>query len=109
MPAPVTAATVAVTQKAAEYFSEAVQSLNSIRASVFESGTTLASQAMITTAGAKFAGAVAQWTEDFDDIRNTLNWMSEQLTDTANQMLANEANNVDIAGGLAGAQLPTSF
>jgi hypothetical protein len=109
MPAPVTAATVAVTQKAADYFSEAVSSLDSIKASVFESGTTLASQAMITTAGAKFAAAVGAWTEDFDDIRNTLNWMSEQLTATANQMLANEANNVDIAGGLVNMQLPTTF
>jgi hypothetical protein len=109
MPAPVTAATVAVTQTAADYFSEAVSSLDAIKNAVFESGTTLANQAMITTAGAMFAKAVAQWTDDFYDIRNTLHWMSEQLTNTANQILANEGHNANLASGLASAYLPTSF
>lgn len=107
MPAPITANTIPVTQKAAEYFTEAVQNLDSIKASVFEAGTTLANQAMITTAGGKFLVAVTQWTEDFDDIRNTMNWMAEQLATTAKQMLANEAHNVDIATGITSMPLPT--
>ncbi|HMH93598.1 MAG TPA: hypothetical protein VK586_21265 [Streptosporangiaceae bacterium] len=109
MPAPVTAATVSVTQTAAEYFREAVQNLDMIKNAVFESGTTLASQAMITTAGGLFAKAIGQWTEDFYDIRNTLNWMSEQLTNTANQILANEQHNAGLASGLSALAPPGAF
>jgi hypothetical protein len=55
---------------------------------------------MVTTAGAKFGGAVVQWTEDFDDLRNTLNWMATQLGDTAQQLQASNQQSLEMAASL---------
>jgi hypothetical protein len=106
MPAPVTAATVPILQQASGYFSEGVNALDQIITQVFESQSELTSTAMITTAGAKFGGAVVQWTEDFNNIRNTLSQMAEMLQDTANKILANEQNNLALASGLPAADQP---
>jgi hypothetical protein len=104
--AAVTANTISVTQTAAQDFSDAASSLQAIYNSVFESGSTLSSQAMITSAGALFTQAINRWSEDFWDIYGTLTWMAQQLNDTATQMLNNEQHNAELAQGLSAAQLP---
>jgi hypothetical protein len=106
MPAPVTAATVPILQQASGYFTEGVTALDQIITQVFESQSELTSTAMITTAGAKFGGAVVQWTEDFNNIRNTLSQMAELLSTTAQKILQNEQNNVALASGLPAADQP---
>jgi hypothetical protein len=106
MPAPVTAATVPILYQAQGYFTEGVNALDQIITQVFESQAQLTSTAMITTAGAKFGGAVVQWTEDFNNIRNTLSQMAELLGFTAQKIQQNEQNNVALATGLPAADQP---
>ncbi|HUZ26738.1 MAG TPA: hypothetical protein VMV07_23545 [Streptosporangiaceae bacterium] len=109
MPAPVTAATVQVTLTAQGYFEDAVKDLDMIMSQVFDSQQELTSTAMITTAGRKFGSSIIQWVNDFNDIRQTLSWMADQLGNTAQQILANEQHNLDLGSQLASAQMPASF
>lgn len=97
----VTQNTISVTQQAQQAFLTAVGDLNSILNSVTDSGTQLTSSAMVSQAGTAFGGAVMRWTEDFNDLRGTLQWMADQLEVQWRQMQANEANNVDLASGLS--------
>src|SRR5260370_17142539 len=75
-----------VTLKAKDAFDGAVAKLTSIVSGVFESQQQLTSTAMVTTAGERFGGVVVQWAQDFEDLRSTLNWMSQQLGDTPQQL-----------------------
>lgn len=109
MPAPVTAATIPVTLKAQGDFQDAVHDLDIIAAQVTDSAQILTTTAMVSSAGSKFGASCAQWVEDFNDIRQTLSWMAEQLGNTAQQMMANEQHNTDLASGLTAETLPVSF
>ncbi|HEY2579881.1 MAG TPA: hypothetical protein VGI74_26510 [Streptosporangiaceae bacterium] len=98
----VTANEIQVTLHAQQAFEEAVTALNSIVSQVFDSQSQLTSNGMVTTAGQRFGGAVVQWTEDFDDIRNTLKWMAQQLGDTAQQLQASNQQSEEMAATLPG-------
>jgi uncharacterized protein YaiE (UPF0345 family) len=101
MTTPVTQNTINVTQQAQEAFQTAAGDLTSIVSGVLDSNQQLTSSAMVSQAGAKFGGAVTQWTEDFNDLRGTLQWMADQLGNQWQTMQRNEQNNTDIAAGLS--------
>jgi len=100
----VTANEIQVTLTAKGAFEDAVNSLTTIGANVLDSAQTLATTAMVTTAGAKFGQAMTTWCDDFRDIKNTLQWMATQLGDTAIQLQASNQQNTDAA-----AQIPIGF
>jgi hypothetical protein len=89
-----------VTLQAQQAFEQAVTALNSIVSGVFDSQSQLTSSGMVTTAGQRFGGAVVQWTEDFDDLRSTLNWMAQQLGDTAQSLQASNQQSYEMAASL---------
>lgn len=90
-----------VTLQAQQAFEQAVAALTSIVSEVFDSQQQLTTNGMVTTAGQRFGTYVVQWAEDFEDMRSTLNWMAQQLGDTAQQMQKGNEVSADMA-----AQLP---
>jgi hypothetical protein len=99
----VTANEINVTLRAQGEFENAVSQIRSIVSNVLESGNQLTTTAMITTAGAKFGGVVSQWCESASDIVNTLNWMTEQLGSTAQQLQAGNQQAEEMAAALPAA------
>jgi hypothetical protein len=98
--APVTQNEINVTLQAQQAFEQAVGSLNQIVSGVFESQQQLTTNGMVTTAGERFGTAVVQWTEDFEDLRSTLNWMAQQLGDTAQQLQSSNQQGEEMAAAL---------
>jgi hypothetical protein len=98
----VTANEINVTQQAQQAFENAVSSITTTISNVLESGTTLASSAMITTAGAKFGSVVGDWSQSASDIVNVLKWMAEQLGVTAQQLQAGNQQSEEMAAALPG-------
>jgi len=98
--APVTQNEIDVTVHAQQAFDEAVTALNQIVSGVFDSQQQLTTNAMVTTAGERFGMAVVQWTQDFEDLRSTLNWMSMQLGDTAAKLRASNQQSEEMAAAL---------
>jgi hypothetical protein len=105
MPAsgPVTANEINVTLQAQGEFENAVSQIRSIISNVLESGNQLTTTAMITTAGAKFGGVVSEWCQSAGDIVNTLNWMTEQLGSTAQQLQAGNQQAEEMAAAMPAA------
>ncbi len=89
-----------VTLQAQHAFEQAVAALNSIITEVFASQQQLTSNAMVTTAGERFGGVVVRWAEDFEDLRSTLNWMAQQLGDTALQLQKGNDQSAEMAAAL---------
>ena len=89
-----------VTLQAQQAFQEAVTALNSIVSSVLDAKSQLTTTAMVTTAGAAYGNAVVAWCEDFDDIRTTMQFMSDQLGQTAQQLQKGNQENADQASSL---------
>lgn len=89
-----------VTLQAQQAFEQAVTALTSIVSEVFDSQSQLTSGGMVTTAGARFGGAVVKWTEDFNDLRSTLNWMAQQLGDTARLLQSSDQQSYEMAASL---------
>jgi phage terminase small subunit len=106
--APVTAQQAHIILQSAQVFDEGVSAMNSIYSEVFTAQDTLKGQAMVTTAGSRFAMAVVEWTNDFNDIKNTLSNMSTQLRATTQQTTANNQRNVELANSVGSLQLPRS-
>src|SRR5258708_18251281 len=98
--APVTQNEINVTLQAQQAFEEAVAALTSIVSEVFASQQQLTSNAMVTTAGERFGNAVVLWAEDFEDLRSTLNWMAQQLGDTAQKLQSSNQQGVEMAAAL---------
>jgi hypothetical protein len=98
--AAVTQNEINVTLQAQQAFEQAVSSLTQIVTGVFESQQQLTTNGMVTTAGERFGGAVVQWTEDFDDLRNSLNWMAQQLGDTALQLQRSNQQGEEMAAAM---------
>src|SRR5579875_1020502 len=86
-----------VTLQAQQAFEQAVTALTSIVSEVFDSQSQLTISGMVTTAGQRFGGAVVQWTEDFEDLRSTLNWMAQQLGDTAQALQSSNQQSYEMA------------
>jgi|SRR5580658_154283 hypothetical protein len=91
---------ITVTLQAQQKFLDTVSQLTTIASGVLESQQQLTTNAMVTTAGQRFGGVVLQWAEDFEDLRSTLNWMAQQLGDTAQQLQAGNQNAADMAAAL---------
>jgi hypothetical protein len=89
-----------VTLQAQQAFEQAVAALTSIVTEVFTSQQQLTTNAMVTTAGQRFGGVVVRWTEDFEDLRSTLNWMAQQLGDTALQLQKGNQQSAEMAAAL---------
>jgi hypothetical protein len=103
----VTAQTLSVTKQAQEYFTQAKSDLIRIVTNVLDEGSAnLTSQAMISDAGARFSGAVQQWTTAAMDIGNQFQQMIDFLGVQIQVMQQNEQNGVDLATGLAGLTPP---
>jgi hypothetical protein len=98
--APVTANEINVTRQAEQAFEQSVSALNSIAAEVTGAGVNLIQTGMVTTAGQAFNQAVQMWYEDFLDIKNTLNWMAEQLGNTATALQASNQQSAEMAASL---------
>jgi hypothetical protein len=94
---PVTANEINVTVTAQQDFLDAVSAMSAIGSLVMESGGQALVQAMATTAGSGMASVISMWAEDFNDIKNTLQWMADQLGDTAAQLQAGNQQNTDMA------------
>jgi len=99
--APVTANTLTVTQQAQQYFDDTVANLQTIANAVNESRTHLVSSAMISESGAAWGNAVNQWSEQFADIIQDLQSMSDMLGVTINVIVKNEGTNGDLVQQLA--------
>jgi uncharacterized protein YukE len=97
---PVTANEINVTQSAQQAFQNAVGQIRGIVSNVLESGQTLTTSAMITSAGAKFGGVVSNWCDKAGDIVNTLEWMANQLGYTAQQLQAGNQQSEEMAAAL---------
>jgi hypothetical protein len=98
---PITSNEINVTLQAQGYFNEKVSELVTVGSLVNEwGGIQLSQNAMATSAGAVFAQAVGLWTEDLNDIKNTLDWMAQQLGATAQQLQAGNQQNEEMAAAL---------
>src|SRR5260370_20987711 len=98
--AAVTQKELTVTLAAQQAFEQAVNALTQIVSGVFDSQQQLTTTAMVTTAGERFGSAVVQWTQDFEDLRSTLNWMAQQLGDTALKLPSSNQQGTEMAAAL---------
>ncbi|MGD0558673.1 MAG: hypothetical protein ABSA93_27305 [Streptosporangiaceae bacterium] len=89
-----------ITQQAQEAFQTAVGDMNSILGGVEGSNNQLITAAMVSTAGGKLNGAVVQWLDDFNALKNSLQNIADQLETQWKTMLQNEQNNTDLASGV---------
>ena len=93
---------ITATLHAQSAFEEAVTALNQIVSEVFNSQQQLTTNGMVTTAGERFGSAVVLWTEDFDDLRSTLNTMAQQLGATAQRLQSSNQHAVEMASAMPG-------
>jgi hypothetical protein len=82
-----------ITQQAQEAFQTAVGDMNSILGGVEGSNNQLITAAMVN-------GAVVQWLDDFNALKNSLQNIADQLETQWKTMLQNEQNNTDLASGV---------
>jgi len=85
----------------ANVFSEGVSSMNQIYNEVFAAGDQLKGQAMVSTAGQMFGVAVTRWVDDFNNIKQLLQAMHDQLMSTTQQTTATNVSNEEIAQALS--------
>jgi hypothetical protein len=97
-----TSNTYSVTLHAQDAFETAVGDLTRIVSTVFDSQSQLTTSGMVTTAGQKFGSVVVEWCNDFEDMRNTLNWMATQLGDTAAALARSDQQGAEMAAQLPG-------
>jgi hypothetical protein len=101
MAAAVTAQQAQVITQSAQVFEDGVNAMNSIYSQVFAAGDQLRGQAMVSTAGQQFGVAVTRWTDDFNNIKATLQAMHDQLLSTTSQTTSTNTSNSEIAAALA--------
>jgi len=101
MAAAVTAQQAQVITQSAQVFEDGVNAMNSIYSQVFAAGDQLRGQAMVSTAGQQFAVAVTRWTDDFNNIKATLQAMHDQLLSTTSQTTSTNSANSEIAAALS--------
>jgi hypothetical protein len=106
MPAPVTANTIPITRQAQGTFTDTVTALNRVAGEVYGAMGDLINDGMVSLSGAKFNAAVQEWNWYFLDVVRACQWMADTLGQTADQIQANEQNNVDLAAGLIVAAEP---
>ena len=100
-----TANTISVTWQAHNAFQTAANDVQGIVTAVQESATQLATSGMADATGARFSNAVGLWCDQLNDIRNTLNQMTEQTAATANAMQNLQNSHIDEISALPAALL----
>jgi inhibitor of KinA sporulation pathway (predicted exonuclease) len=98
--APLTAQQRQVILQSAQVFEEGVSAMNRVYSEVFAAGDQLRGQAMVSTAGTQFAGAVTRWVDDFNNVKQLLQTMHDQLISTTNQTTNTNVVNQEIAAAL---------
>jgi hypothetical protein len=88
-----------MTQAAAGAFATAVSDLQRIYNQVTDANIAL-NGAMISESSTQWQKGTGQWTEDFNALQANLQSITDMLNQQIRQMLANEANNVDLANGV---------
>jgi hypothetical protein len=101
MPVPLTAQQQQDVVNSANVFEEGVNAMNRIYGEVFTAGETLRGQAMVSTAGQMFGVAVTRWVDDFNNIKQLLQSMHDQLISTTQQTTSTNVGNEDIARALS--------
>jgi inhibitor of KinA sporulation pathway (predicted exonuclease) len=86
--------------RSAEVFQEGVNAMNSVYNAVFSAGDQLRGAAMVSTAGATFAGAVTRWVDDFNNVKNLLQAMHDQLLSTTSQTISTNQANAEMAAAM---------
>lgn len=84
----------------ANIFQDGVNMMSQVYNDVFASGDQLKGQAMVTTAGTLFASLITRWTDDFNNIKNLLQAMHDQLMSTVDQTFNTNQVNEEIAGAV---------
>jgi hypothetical protein len=102
MTTPVTAQQAQVITQSAQAFEDGVNAMNQVYNQVFAAGDQLKGQAMVSTAGQQFSVAITRWTDDFNNIKATLQAMHDQLLSTTTQTTSTNSANAEIAAALAG-------
>jgi hypothetical protein len=85
----------------ANIFEDGVNMMNQIYNDVFAAGDQLKGQAMVSTAGSLFAQVITRWTDDFNNIKNLLQAMHDQLMSTVDQTFNTNQANEEIAQSIA--------
>ena len=98
--APLTAQQRPIVIRSAGVFQEGVNAMNNVYNAVFAAGDQLRGQAMVSTAGVTFSGAVTRWVDDFNNVKNLLQAMHDQLITTTNQTTSTNDSNAEIASAL---------
>src|SRR5260370_39255768 len=80
---------------------DGVNMMNNIYNDVFAAGDQLKGQAMVSTAGSLFAQVITRWTDDFNNIKNLLQAMHDQLMSTVDQTFNTNQTNEEIAQAIA--------
>jgi hypothetical protein len=102
MAAPLTAQQSQVITQSAQVFQDGVNAMNQVYSEVFAAGDQLKGQAMVSTAGSQFSVAITRWTDDFNNIKQLLQAMHDQLLSTTTQTTSTNVANAEIAAALAG-------
>jgi hypothetical protein len=102
MAAPLTAQQSQVITQSAQVFQDGVNAMNQVYSEVFAAGDQLKGQAMVSTAGSQFSVAITRWTDDFNNIKQLLQAMHDQLLSTTTQTTGTNVANAEIAAALAG-------
>jgi hypothetical protein len=99
-PAPLTAQQRQYIIQGAQIFEEGVNAMNQIYSEAFSAGDQLKGQAMVSSAGSQFSFAVMRWTDDFNNVKNLLQAMHDQLLSTTDQTTSTNQANAEIAAAL---------
>ena len=102
MGTPLTAQQSQVIIQSAQVFEDGVNAMNQVYSEVFTAGDQLRGQAMVSTAGQQFGVAITRWVNDFNNIKQTLQAMHDQLLTTTSQTTSTNVSNSEIAAALAG-------
>lgn len=99
--APLTTQQRQIILNSAQIFEDGVNAMTQVYNEVFAAGDQLKGQAMVSTAGAQFGTAITRWVEDFNNIKQTLQAMHDQLLSTTSQTTNTNQVNAEIAQALS--------
>jgi hypothetical protein len=102
MTTPLTAQQSQVITQSAQVFEDGVNAMNQVYTEVEAAGVQLQGGAMVSTAGQQFNVAITRWTADFNNIKQTLQAMHDQLLTTTSTTTSTNVSNAEIAAALAG-------
>jgi uncharacterized protein YukE len=93
---------LSATRQAYQAFSDVCQALSPIATDANDYPTQIANFAIQSTAGTTFAGYISDWTTNFNQLWNVLQQITNQVETQYLTMLATNAKNTDLAGGVSG-------